>query len=580
MSKDPFDPSAPGMQKAALRVISNLYGAVTEGADYEPMFFAMDEVIDQVLGEPEIEHSSDVINPLFQPHFDRAAHVFDVMSRQETETPLRFVERRPMATAVVDPSCKILAANTAFEESFASAGDAIGAQFATLADKSRFASLTRANAPDSRAILNMINPRDDQPVSLLAGIVPQIEMQKPGEQALYLMMIRPHWTPSTGDLLRQAYDLSPAEIEILQIFVETGSIQGVAEKRERSIRTIRTQISRIFAQMGITGQTGLALFLATLDGMQSSLEPSAPTRPKPTTQKTHVRTHLTRVDGHRVEVLDYGDPSGDPILLLQSTHPPNLTESVREHLFERGLRILAPLKPGSGRSDTIAHRPGPNGLAPHYAAVMQSLSIDTAIVAGQASGGLYALELAKQFPDRTTAVCLIDTGVPFRDRSELMELPKSIRRTMVPARYFPDLLYLPHRLVAANFRRSPKGEARVVDYFFADSPVERELTRTRRDAYDVTRSLIDYSFDDTERLVRDVSHWAGDWRPLLEEVANTTRLRFFQGHDNRMFRVDRIEAWLDGRNSCDLVTAPTAGQLAAFEHPDLLADALATLVPR
>ncbi|SLN19381.1 hypothetical protein TRL7639_00430 [Falsiruegeria litorea R37] len=44
-----------------------------------------------------------------------------------------------------------------------------------------------------------------------------------------------------------------------------------------------------------------------------------------------------------------------------------------------------------------------------------------------------------------------------------------------------------------------------------------------------------------------------------------------------MFRVDPIEAWLLSRPLCDLVAVPRAGQLAAFEHPALLVDALSTL---
>ncbi len=580
MSKAKLDPTSRDMQSTALRVISNLYEAVAEGADYEPMFFAMDEVIDQVLGDPVIEESAAELTPLFQPHFDRAAHVFDIMSRQESETPLKFVERRSNATAVVDPTGKILVANVAFESGFGPAGLSLKEQFATPADRNRFMALARSNAPDSRTILNMITPGDARPVSVLAGLLPNIEMMQVGARAIFLMLIKPKWDVTTGDLLREAYGLSIAEIEILQNFVETGSVQGVAERRGRSIRTVRTQLSHIFAQMGISGQTGLALFLATLEGLQNETERPVPAQPGQTPVEAAIRSKVIQTSGYATEVLEYGHPEGDPVLLLQSTHPPDLTEALRVHMFEQRLRVIAPLKPGSGRSDKIAGHPEPERMARLYNKVLQSIGVGPIVVAGQASGGLFALEFARQYPDSTLAVCLIDTGVPFRKRSELMELPKPIRRTMVPARYFPNILYLPHRLVASNFRRSRKGEAQVIDYFFTGSPVERELTRTRRDAYDVTRALIDYSFDDTDSLVRNVSRWASDWHPLLDEIARRTRIRFFHGLDNQMFHVDRIEAWLRNYNNCDLITAPTSGQLAAFQHPNILSNAISTLFPR
>ena len=215
-------------------------------------------------------------------------------------------------------------------------------------------------------------------------------------------------------------------------------------------------------------------------------------------------------------------------------------------------------------------RPGPEYMAEVYAKIVEKLAMGKPVVAGQASGGLYALEFARQFQSIVQSVVLIDTGVPFRGQADLMRLPKNVRRTMVPARYFPDLLYLPHRLVASNFRRSSKGEASVVDYFFLGSPIERELTRTNLDAYNVTRSIIDYSFDDTDRLVQDVSRWASDWSGLLETVSNMKKVYFFHGRDNMMFGTDRIEEWVQNHPTCTFLEAASSGQLAAFEHPNEL----------
>lgn len=577
MTNDPSK-NSEGIQEAALRVISNLYDSVTYGADYEQMFFAMDDVIDRVLGDPQIERGSDVVKPMLQSHFDRAAHVFDVMSRQEIETPLTFIERKAVATAVMDHAGKAIAANAAFRDAFGQGGLDLEQSFATPADASRFDALARSNAPDSQTIINVVNAQDGQPVSLLAGTLPDIQLPDTGGQAVYLMMIQPRWTTNTGALLKDAFDLSAAEIEILRSFVETGSVKGVADQRGRSIRTVRTQLSRVFAQMGVSGQTGLALFLATLGALEGDKDRKTIRHLGVGASPTEVGSHLIEVSGHTTEYLDYGDPSGAPILLLQSSHPPGLTEKLRQHLFDAGLRVIAPLKPGSGRSDHIAGRPGPDALAPTYRAVLSAIGADTVVVAGQASGGLYALEFAKQFPDQVSAVCLIDTGVPFRDRSELMQLPKTIRRTMVPARYFPDLLYLPHRLVASNFRRSRRGEASVVDYFFKDSPAERGLTRTNREAYDVTRAIINYSFDDPDRLVDDVSRWASNWQPLLGEVARQSPIRFFHGAGNRMFRTDPIEAWVSRHTQCDLVMTPDAGQLAMYMYPQTFVDALSSLM--
>ena len=192
---------------------------------------------------------------------------------------------------------------------------------------------------------------------------------------------------------------------------------------------------------------------------------------------------------------------------------------------------------------------------------------------------LYALAFAQQFPALCKGVCLIDTGTPFAGRTDLMALPRNIRRTMVPARYFPDILKLPHKLVAANFNRSKRGEASVVDYFFSDSPHDQGLTRTTQWAYEVTRDIIAHSFDDTDRLVQDVSHWASDWGPMLRAVAQQKPMQFVHGQDNDMFVLGPIESFAKDHPLADVTPLP-GGQLAAFENPETVATSLRALWDR
>ena len=574
-------PNAPAetsdVPEVALRVIANLYESVADGSPYEPMFFAMDDVIEQLLSDHNSGETLDVWSPIFEPHFKRAAHVFDIMSRSETKTPLNFVEKQRAPTAVVDATGRCIASNAGFEALLPGPwDDGIAPLFATPSDSARFFKMTRANTPDAQSILNLALPGTDQPRSFLAGSAGHLVHDKDAGQLLYLMMIQPRWSEKTGALLQQAFELTGAEIETMQNFVACGSVKGVAERRGRSIRTVRTQLSRVFAQMGISGQTELAFFLATLSGM----EPISHTpiqRPNGTSLPSDkLITHQMNLRGHPVEVYEYGAPRGKPVLLLQSTHPPELTVAVRRALFHAGLRIIAPLKPGSGGSVAIKGKPGPEDMASFYAELLQKMNLGKVIVAGQASGGLYALAFADAHPARTHAVALIDTGLPFADRSEMMQLPTSIRRTMVPARYFPEVLYLPHKLVAANFRRSVRGEESVVDYFFADSPHDQDLTRTNRDAYDVTRRIISHSFEDTTRLVQDVTRWARDWTTEVSKVAHHHRLRFIHGQKNTMFHTEKIDRFVQNRADVD-ITPLAGGQLAIFEDPDAFSTALAEL---
>ena len=566
------------MPETALQVISSLYDTVTEGASYEPMFFAMDGIIDDLLADTNPDQSVSSWATTFLPHFDRAGHVFDIMSRHETQTPLNFVEQQRNPAAVISRSGKIIVTNRRWDVLETPTVDAdLSALFATPADATRFSSLAMANDVAAQAIIGLNLPGENEVVSALAGHVDGDAASPEGGPLLYVMLIKPRWTEKTGQLLQEAFSLTHAEIETLESFIACGSVKGIAERRGRSIRTVRTQLSRVFSQMGITGQTELALFLATLSGMEPAAYKPIRGPQAEESRAERIVSQVVTLQGKRVEYIEYGATAGQPILLLQSTHPPELTLALRRALYHAGLRVIAPLKPGSGQSETIKGRPGPEAMAPTYAALMDLLGLKQAVVAGQASGGLYALEFARAFPDRVSSVCLVDTGVPFRDRADITALPKGIRRTMAPARYFPNILYLPHRLVAANFRRSARGEASVVDYFFSESPIDQQLTRTDRAAYDLTRRIISHSFDDSDRLVEDVSRWASDWSGLLAGVCGTHSIYFVHGTENTMFLHERIEDFVVTQPNAELVSLEGTAQLSIFEQPEKLVDTLAAL---
>jgi len=562
---------------AALRVISRLYDAVVNEADYEPIFFAMDEFIETELVDPPPARKAVSWAALFGRHFQQVGHVFDMLTRQAVETPLSFVEGQTSAAAVLDGTGRILTANAEFR-TFFGAVSGLGAICASGEDKARFAAVAAANRPDTRTLVSVTTGEGLRNAALMVGHLPDVKGYCETAPLLSAVLVQPRWTQALADILRQAYRLTDAELDTLRAFVECGTAQGIAEIRGRSIRTVRTQLSRIFMQMGISGQTELALFLAALAQMPPNSEQNAVRDAAPGSYADDAITrHVVTGQSGPIEVLDYGDPDGAPVLLTQSTHPPQWTKPLREACADAGLRVLAPLKPGSGRTVALGADAGPDAMATLYRDVLNAFGVARAVVAGQASGGLYALEFARRYPDRCHAVGLIDTGTPFGGTADLLKLPGAIRRTMVPARLFPDMLFLPHRLVAANFARSKMGEATVIDYFFEGSPEDQNLTRTDAHYYEATRAIISHSFEDTDRLVHDVARWASDWSALLTEVVTAHRLIFVHGQRNRMFRPDAIREFADGRAQCDLVTIPECGQLAAFQRPQLVAEALLDL---
>ncbi len=155
-----------------------------------------------------------------------------------------------------------------------------------------------------------------------------------------------------------------------------------------------------------------------------------------------------------------------------------------------------------------------------------------------------------------------------------------MRRTMVAARYFLEILNPPHRHVAANFKGSPRGDAPVVDYFFNGNPSDQALMRTQKSAYAVTRDIIAYSYEDTDRLEQDVTRWASNWQDSLEAAARVHPISFAHGAENTMFDVAAIEAFVTKHAASHLHKVSGEGQLAVFQNPAILVRSLLSLATR
>src|SRR5262249_49540184 len=148
-------------------------------------------------------------------------------------------------------------------------------------------------------------------------------------------------------------------------------------------------------------------------------------------------------------------PEGRPVLALHGT-PGCGAGYLFAHAAaaERGVRLLAPDRPGVGFSDLAPRRP----VAAHAADVREfadALSLDTFGVVGYSGGGPYACAVARQLPDRVDALGVVagagQVGVWASAReSDLMD-----RFFMSVARRRPRTASALLHVVAAAARRLP-----------------------------------------------------------------------------------------------------------------------------
>jgi pimeloyl-ACP methyl ester carboxylesterase len=148
-------------------------------------------------------------------------------------------------------------------------------------------------------------------------------------------------------------------------------------------------------------------------------------------------------DGRNMSFAEYGSPDGHPVLYFHGIPSSRLEPLlIGEEVFARhGLRIIAPDRPGMGRSDFKHHR----GFAEWPVDVMalaDALGLDKFSVLGFFGGSVYAAACAARMAERLHSAVIV-AGAWRMDQPQLLaHLPFPIRLNWLLAKHAPLLLRL------------------------------------------------------------------------------------------------------------------------------------------
>lgn len=206
---------------------------------------------------------------------------------------------------------------------------------------------------------------------------------------------------------------------------------------------------------------------------------------------------ITLPDGRTLAFATYGDRDDTPLIFHHGTPgSSHLGALLSEPARARGVRVIAPSRPGYGRSD-----PDPDGTFETWAedcrALVDALGLESFAVAGFSGGGPYALAVAARHADRVSDVGVIGAPVPAHDAGPFGPLVR-----------FPRLLGIAFRFGAIVARL--RGDRAVVDQL------------TDRSVDDETASIVGRDFRvglsvSPSGAVRESRLLATDWSPPLPD---------------------------------------------------------------
>ena len=197
------------------------------------------------------------------------------------------------------------------------------------------------------------------------------------------------------------------------------------------------------------------------------------------------RTHTVGKAAVRLYVRDDGPEHGPPILLLSGLGMSEAAwDAVADRLVDGGHRVLRHDTRGHGRSDAPNSGPRLADLTADALAVLDALDVPRAHVAGHSLGGMVAVQLALERPERVASVALLGALVagqrpPPAFREWASSVLGLLEENGLPALLegLPDTAAFRHRIadpaVAAALRRQVTTTLRApvfVPENFADVP--------------------------------------------------------------------------------------------------------------
>ena len=124
--------------------------------------------------------------------------------------------------------------------------------------------------------------------------------------------------------------------------------------------------------------------------------------------------NCTLDSGRTLAWAEYGDPAGVPLLFLHGAPGGRLSAGLHDRRFARqGLRVIAPDRPGYGRSDAAPGRTV-RDAADDLLTLLDACGLEQAFVVGGSGGGPHALALAATAPHRVRATGIMVGAAPLQ----------------------------------------------------------------------------------------------------------------------------------------------------------------------
>lgn len=235
------------------------------------------------------------------------------------------------------------------------------------------------------------------------------------------------------------------------------------------------------------------------------------------------REHRLRLaDGRTIACLELGAGGGSPIIYFHGYPSSRLEARLAAGAARgRGLRLLAPDRPGFGESTFLPGRTI-SAWAADVAELADRLELARFAIVGVSGGGPYALACAAHIPRRVSGVALVGAPGPLALKSLTREMIALNRLALGLVAHSPFLAQLAIELAAPRIRRHP--EHHVAHMMDTVPPADREVLAKPVCRALVIESLVEALRQGGRGAALELMLLARPWDFRLQQVAVLVRI--------------------------------------------------------
>lgn len=375
--------------------------------------------------------------------------------------------------------------------------------------------------------------------------------------------------------LQSSFGLTSAEMEVVDLLLSGHGQKSIAVIRDSREDTVKKQIRSIKDKTNSKTTIALVCLIASFSQLKTTdvvNNDRSITNEAKQTYTMPSQHKKIMVNGHRIEYCVYGAQKLRPIMILHSSMggivlPPSFAEQMNK----RGYKVIVPLRPGYGLSDTLKNSFTVENIASLMLDFANALKLEKFLVAGCALGSAFAVALAAMAPKRVTGVIGIAGYLPLEPKQFSAVMPAFQRAVFKTATGKPTLGKF---LVLGGYRLLLQcGVHTLFQKIFRNSKEDLLVCKDNDALGLLSIGAKAATAQGLEAFLKDCTLALYDWRYLLEQTHQPICL--FMGTDDSVFPADLVTEFCNTYPEIELNIVENTGQLMMYAKPVFLADKIA-----